>query len=684
MRIAVTVHLFYIDLAAEIFRYLDNIPARFDLFLMVPRVRDDSLAVLENAAKKLSRVGRVSVRECPNRGRNFGPLFVELRSLLKDYEIFLHIHSKKSLYSGNEQSEWRSYLLNALLNVPNVHQIISSFESDANLGILYPSTYPSLPYWANTWLSSSHIGQELFGKLNIAWSAATRERYFAFPVGSMFWARSTALQPILDYPWNYNDFPEEKDQTDGTIAHAIERSLVFIARSRGYDFIEITPTAFLRNEIGMSFLTYERQSLSALTDRIDECEVISFDLFDTLVTRAAPTPDAVLHYVGCVLERDWPGAGDFFEFRKSAESFARARGGNDVTMDEIYAVFSKVGGWPAAQVAAARAKEIELELAVSVARHTVGSALAHAKSRGKRVICVSDTYMPRPIVSQILERHGLENKIDELYLSCERNARKDRGDLWPLVLSRENVVPSLMLHIGDNEQSDLQKPSELGIGNFHVMNPAVLIERLQPSLGEFLGRDATQLVLGPVVAKIGNNPFLENRSSSVLALPDSAEFGYCVLGPLVFGFFSWLLRHPTLKVIEHVYFLSREGYFLHKIYDLILKKTNRLLPTATYFYCSRTAASACIQAKEFDPAKIIAAQSFVGTLATLLKARLDYVAPEDYPLPEVSIKLPDDAEFVSTVIGLLRPRIENFAKRRCEAFFDYCRAEGITGEGTMA
>ncbi len=49
-----------------------------------------------------------------------------------------------------------------------------------------------------------------------------------FPHGSMFWARRDALRRLLTLPLAFDDFPREPIPPDGTIAHALERTLLIL------------------------------------------------------------------------------------------------------------------------------------------------------------------------------------------------------------------------------------------------------------------------------------------------------------------------------------------------------------------------------------------------------------------------------------------------------------------------
>jgi lipopolysaccharide biosynthesis protein len=60
-----------------------------------------------------------------------------------------------------------------------------------------------------------------------------------FPSGSMFWARSMALGPLLDLGLSFEDFPPEQGQTDCTLAHTIERLYAIACERAGYRWAKI-------------------------------------------------------------------------------------------------------------------------------------------------------------------------------------------------------------------------------------------------------------------------------------------------------------------------------------------------------------------------------------------------------------------------------------------------------------
>ena len=57
---------------------------------------------------------------------------------------------------------------------------------------------------------------------------------FNFPVGNMFWARTTALKPLFDLGLAWDDYPSEPVPYDGSLLHALERILPFVTENTGF------------------------------------------------------------------------------------------------------------------------------------------------------------------------------------------------------------------------------------------------------------------------------------------------------------------------------------------------------------------------------------------------------------------------------------------------------------------
>jgi hypothetical protein len=53
--------------------------------------------------------------------------------------------------------------------------------------------------------------------------------HLIFPVGTMFWARTSSLAPLINLGRDWEDYPEEPLPYDGMPLHAIERLLMAAA-----------------------------------------------------------------------------------------------------------------------------------------------------------------------------------------------------------------------------------------------------------------------------------------------------------------------------------------------------------------------------------------------------------------------------------------------------------------------
>ena len=230
--LAVVCHLYHDDLASEFVHYLSNIPIPFDTFIST-----DTLAKKANIERQLlgRRAGRVEVRLAQNRGRDIAPKLITFRDLYEQYEFVLHLHSKSSRHAG-ELVHWRGFLLESLLGSEEVvESIFAAFVRYPDLGLVSAQHFEPIRHAIN-WTANFAHARALAARMGITLSP---NRVLDFPGGSMFWARSAALRPLLDLELSFEDFDPEEQQVDGTLAHAIERLFFFACERAGFKWIKV-------------------------------------------------------------------------------------------------------------------------------------------------------------------------------------------------------------------------------------------------------------------------------------------------------------------------------------------------------------------------------------------------------------------------------------------------------------
>lgn len=230
--IAVFCHLFHDDLAEEIRAPLGNIPFPADLFLST-----DTDAKRDGLARVFAgwEGGTVDIRVVPNRGRDIAPKLLGLREIRDRYPYVLCVHAKKSLHAPF-LAPWRNFLFETLLGSPAVvRSVFEAFAHLPRLGMVVPQHFDPVRRWVS-WNGNFVEASRLAARMGFALSPETA---LDFPSGSMFWARTDALRPLLDLDLGFDDFPVEGLQTDQTVTHAIERLFLHACEQSGHDWIKI-------------------------------------------------------------------------------------------------------------------------------------------------------------------------------------------------------------------------------------------------------------------------------------------------------------------------------------------------------------------------------------------------------------------------------------------------------------
>jgi len=195
-------------------------------------------------------------------------------------------------------------------------------------------------------------------------------------------------------------------------------------------------------------------------------KVVSFDIFDTLLSRPVSKPTDVFAVV-----EETTGVKGFAQARIDGENVARKMaisGAEDISLDEIY---TQIGvrhkSWDINQL---KASELEAEYQVLYPRDSVKRLYDAAIKSGKKIIAISDMYLPRDFLIKILTKNGYTN-ISHLFVSSQEGVTKWTGNMYRHVLQRyekQGISACEILHIGDNYHSDYKMARKYGLSAIHV------------------------------------------------------------------------------------------------------------------------------------------------------------------------------------------------------------------------
>ncbi len=194
--------------------------------------------------------------------------------------------------------------------------------------------------------------------------------------------------------------------------------------------------------------------------------------------------------------------------------------------------------------------EVQLEIKHQILLDQTISYLDQEKKSGKELILVSDFYLSKNAIEQILKHHKIHHLFSKVYVSSEYQKTKRSGKLYDLVISECSLTPQKTTMIGDNLHSDFECPKTKGLNAIH------LDRSLKKSADEelFLKEQSLDLTRQEIWNKVnpilGNGPIFSNITLTL------------------YSFINRLYRKLREDNVKDVFFLSREGEFLKKIFDL--------------------------------------------------------------------------------------------------------------------
>lgn len=314
----------------------------------------------------------------------------------------------------------------------------------------------------------------------------------------------------------------------------------------------------------------------------------SFDIFDTLLTRAVGQPGDSFLLLGARLARRGL-------ISCSAEMFARARGAAEhqafanwggldspVDLEQIYVELAAGLGLSDAQRAVLIAEELALEAELLRPVPSMVQELADARAAGARIVYVSDMYLPAQTIRQLLHDQGIAAPDDPLYVSNHHRHSKESGRLFQTMLSGEQGVASQTTHTGNNAYADVACARRVGLNARHFAEGN--LNRYEEALSRHAfatGGLASTLAGASRLARL-NVPAQSDRERALRDVSAGAA------APLLVAFTLWALREATRLGLRRLYFASRDG-------QVILEIARRLAPRLgldlelRYLYGSRQA-----------------------------------------------------------------------------------------------
>ena len=216
-----------------------------------------------------------------------------------------------------------------------------------------------------------------------------------------------------------------------------------------------------------------------------DTEIVSFDIFDTLLVRPLWSPEDLFQLLKNNLTHILPDhyVSIFPQLRLEADRLARSKAllksssFRDVTIDEIYEEFKTITNLADDVIDQVKSKEINLELEICYPRECAKKLYELAVSKSKKIICVTDMYLPKVAINELLHKNGYD-RIDEIFVSSEYRTPKSDG-LFKYVLKEMGVTSGKsIIHIGDNYYCDVIIPQKYKIRAFHMTKAVEMMQNL--------------------------------------------------------------------------------------------------------------------------------------------------------------------------------------------------------------
>lgn len=407
-------------------------------------------------------------------------------------------------------------------------------------------------------------------------------------------------------------------------------------------------------------------SMEQIKDAIDGVDIVSFDIYDTLLMRVVRSPLDVFKLVELQAELRCGRKIPFQEMRNKAVGDLQKE---NYTIKELYDRIQKL--YPDENVSLLREIELEIETAVTVCRKDMLKIYQYAVEQNKDVYILSDMYLTSDHLITVLNQNGININNTHLWISGEMGVSKNDKNMWKKYM--EDVVgKKKALHIGDSIKADIKFAQEAGVQAIKIASATDMLQEIIPlKIWSGINSIYSSITIGMIANELFNSPFSWYGMGEKFCINTCRQFGRIIFGNVILTYLLWILLESRKRGIERLVFLSRDGYFLEKDY---LKLVNKLhmesAPEAYYMFTSRKAILT-LAAKDEEAFLALLEFSYTGNFKNYLSDRFDIEIAQDDKNAEREIHLPKDRNVIK---DWLKPYLNEIHKKidsYCDIYNDY-------------
>lgn len=365
------------------------------------------------------------------------------------------------------------------------------------------------------------------------------------------------------------------------------------------------------------------QKESELRGLIEQYDMVSFDIFDTLLARKIQRPRDIFEVIDSRLEEQtYCFSGERIE---AEDSFP---GGYHPNFHEIYEKMQNKLGLSADETENLKQLEIAVEKQFLTPRHKMCEILQWAAKIGKRVYLVSDMYWTREMLEELLTEFGISG-YENIWVSCEYRKSKQAGLYERYKEETEGKGPGRYLHIGDNLYSDILAAQSAGIDAYQIYSVQEKLERsIYAKCLSHVHSLEENIAVSVFAETAFNDPFRMTDGTGKLKIADTAEMTRLCIAPVICKYVLWLIQKVTADGCDFVIFPSRDGFLIEKMYQRLAEHAlEQKLPEGKYVYTSRRSSLIAAAEKEEDIREIVGF-IFVEDTAELFRKRFGIELPE--------------------------------------------------------